>query len=736
MKKLYPLLSVLFLIYWGCEEEQEVDTTPPTVTVTFPQNNSSVFEIVSITCISSDNEGVEKVELWVNGVTTGLTDNSEPYSFDWNTTTLEDGNYTIIIRSYDTSENTTDSEPVVLTIDNSLSVPQGGNVTSITYTITEMTVEWEQSSDGDFKDYKVLYSETESGNKDTIQTYTDKSTTSYTITEFNPLIENWFWVQVTDTLGLSSIGTGMTNELEVPPNPSELYPINFSNGFQISWSQNNDDDFLSYKLYESPSEDMSNQILIFETTEREDTNYLVNGNSEDRYYQITSEDVWGLQSTSNIEFGDYLVELWGESYSVPNTTELYLHYNELTGEIPPEIGNLTNLTELRLYSNQLTGEIPPEIGNLTNLEKLYLYKNQLTGSIPLEIGNLTNLNYLWLNDNQLTGSIPSEIGNLTNLISLNLSNNQLTGSIPESICDLNLNWNYFSITNNQFCPTYPSCIEDYMGYQDVCSCGLDDDDMVYLWGNCYSIENTTQLNLSNSGLTGSIPPEIGNLTNLTRLYLGSNQLTGSIPSEIGDMTNLTQLYLHYNQLTGSIPPEIGNLTNLTELFLRSNELTGSIPSEIGNLTNLTSLMLDDNQLTGSIPPEIWNLTNLGSLYLSDNQLTGEIPSEIGQLTNLWSFGVSNNQLSGSIPPEIWNLTNLGLLYLSDNQLTGEIPSEIGQLTNLWSFGVSNNQLSGIIPEEICNIGDSTPSLSNNQFCPPYPSCVEDYVGNQDTSGCD
>ena len=69
MKKLYPLLSVLFLIYWGCEEPKEEDTTPPTVTITFPQNNSSVSEMVSITCISSDNEGVEKVELWVNGVT-------------------------------------------------------------------------------------------------------------------------------------------------------------------------------------------------------------------------------------------------------------------------------------------------------------------------------------------------------------------------------------------------------------------------------------------------------------------------------------------------------------------------------------------------------------------------------------------------------------------------------------------------------------------------------------------
>ena len=80
MKKLYPLLSVLFLIYWSCEEEQEEDTTPPTVTITSPQNGSTVYEIITITCMSSDNEGVDKVELWVNGVTTGLTDNSEPVS--------------------------------------------------------------------------------------------------------------------------------------------------------------------------------------------------------------------------------------------------------------------------------------------------------------------------------------------------------------------------------------------------------------------------------------------------------------------------------------------------------------------------------------------------------------------------------------------------------------------------------------------------------------------------------
>ena len=33
MKKLYPLLSVLFLIYWGCEEPKEEETTPTEVTL-------------------------------------------------------------------------------------------------------------------------------------------------------------------------------------------------------------------------------------------------------------------------------------------------------------------------------------------------------------------------------------------------------------------------------------------------------------------------------------------------------------------------------------------------------------------------------------------------------------------------------------------------------------------------------------------------------------------------------
>ena len=38
---------------------------------------------------------------------------------------------------------------------------------------------------------------------------------------------------------------------------------------------------------------------------------------------------------------------------------------------------------LLLGGNQLTGEIPPELGNLTQLQNLDLRQNQLTGEIPV-----------------------------------------------------------------------------------------------------------------------------------------------------------------------------------------------------------------------------------------------------------------------------------------------------------------------------------------------------------------
>ena len=71
--------------------------------------------------------------------------------------------------------------------------------------------------------------------------------------------------------------------------------------------------------------------------------------------------------------------------------ELSLYRNQLSGEIPPELGDLRFLEFLELNVNQLSGEMPPELGRLYNLVALDLSENQLSGEIPPELGQLSNL---------------------------------------------------------------------------------------------------------------------------------------------------------------------------------------------------------------------------------------------------------------------------------------------------------------------------------------------------------
>ena len=116
-------------------------------------------------------------------------------------------------------------------------------------------------------------------------------------------------------------------------------------------------------------------------------------------------------------------------------TKLRLSGNQLTGEIPPELGNLDYLISLDLNVNRLTGTVAPELGKLTYLTSLSLSWNGLTGEIPPELGNLTNLTSLGLSDNRLTGEMPSELGNLEYLNWLILDRNQLTGCVPALLED-------------------------------------------------------------------------------------------------------------------------------------------------------------------------------------------------------------------------------------------------------------------------------------------------------------
>ncbi|MCP4711620.1 MAG: hypothetical protein GY869_23625, partial [Planctomycetes bacterium] len=178
------------------------------------------------------------------------------------------------------------------------------------------------------------------------------------------------------------------------------------------------------------------------------------------------------------------------------------------------------------------------------------------------------------------------------------------------------------------------------------------------YGIILSSDHVAALELSNNGLNGSIPPELGNFNDLYDLKLEYNQLTGSIPPELGNLSGLSHLSLNNNHLSGSIPPELGNIPWLDWLYLENNQLSGSIPSELGNFNILAVLYLNNNQLSGEIPPELGNLSSLEHLDLANNQLTGRIPSELGNAHNLYNLYLNDNYLVGLVPSSITNLVTL------------------------------------------------------------------------------
>ena len=253
---------------------------------------------------------------------------------------------------------------------------------------------------------------------------------------------------------------------------------------------------------------------------------------------------------------------------------LYLQENNLSGVIPPEIGQLSDLVSLFMHKNQLTGRLPVELSNLNRLRLFNLGTNQLSGPIPPEFSRLSTLSHLYLDHNALTGTIPPELGQNTGLVYLDLGWNRLTGPIPPELGQL--------------------AILEWLG-------------------------------LGTNLLSGTIPAELRNLSNLRILWLSDNRLTGEIPSYIGQFRRLEWLKLERNRLTGPIPSELGQMSTISLIDLSVNQLTGSIPPELGQIDAIHTMDLHDNRLSGVIPPELGN-TRFNRLNLSNNvDLMGPLP---------------------------------------------------------------------------------------------------------------
>lgn len=92
------------------------DTTPPTVSLTSPEDHSVTHGSLVLSASATDDVGLDHVDFLVNG-TVVATDGTSPYSTSWNSATLPDGSASIVARAVDTSANTAESARTI-TVDN------------------------------------------------------------------------------------------------------------------------------------------------------------------------------------------------------------------------------------------------------------------------------------------------------------------------------------------------------------------------------------------------------------------------------------------------------------------------------------------------------------------------------------------------------------------------------------------------------------------------------------------
>ncbi len=189
-----------------------------------------------------------------------------------------------------------------------------------------------------------------------------------------------------------------------------------------------------------------------------------------------------------------------------------------------------------------------------------------------------------------------------------------------------------------------------------------------------------QLNLDDNGLSGPIPPELGNLVNLQTLDLSDNQLSGPIPPELGNLVNLQTLNLSGNQLSGCIPAELRDVpyNDLDQLGLQFCDATATqAATPTQELTQLT----DDS---ASEWGPVWSPDGGGFAFSSDRDGDYEIykmsadGSGVTQLTDdsasdaapAWSPDGSritfHTDRDGDYEIYVMNADGSGVIKLTDN----------------------------------------------------------------------
>ena len=164
-KLLFFIFLVTSLIIFSCSDDNtSSDNEPPTVTITYPADNSEFVQgaVINVTADAADNEGIKEVRFYIDGLFAS-SDEEEPYEYEWDTGSTRDTDHTIYAEAYDTNDNTKTSEVINITLTEPVGNPPElpdnptpiNNATSVS---TNINLSWTCTDpDGDPLTYDVHF---------------------------------------------------------------------------------------------------------------------------------------------------------------------------------------------------------------------------------------------------------------------------------------------------------------------------------------------------------------------------------------------------------------------------------------------------------------------------------------------------------------------------------------------------------------------------------------------------
>ena len=249
-------------------------------------------------------------------------------------------------------------------------------------------------------------------------------------------------------------------------------------------------------------------------------------------------------------------------------TSINFNDNNLHGNLPSSLGDLDSLKFLSIsVEENITGPIPPELGNCSNLERIDIIVTNISGEIPSSFSNLTKLSRCVMFRNNLEGTFPSFLLELP-LEEIDLGDNNFTGNIPSNISDLS-GLTYLDLSRNNFVGEVPATISQ--------------------------LTKLSTLHLRENMLVGNVESWLNNNFKLYYLSLSANDFTGSIRSSMFHPEDI--VFLDFDQTNIDYIENLEELTSLQRISCGETKLNFSDIDRHASIVHLFQLFDFQNRLT-------------------------------------------------------------------------------------------------------------------------------------------